>query len=113
MSRQRSAFTVIKVLVVTANIALLTGLVAVVLYGGMRGTGMPSPSQPIAPSESLSDEDRQLIEKQKICLVSGQPLDSMGDPYRFEVEGKTVFVCCKGCTSALRKDPAKYLEKLK
>ena len=117
MSRQRFAFTLIQVLAVTASIALLTGFVAVVLYGGTRSTDVaspiPSPATPIAPANSLSDEDRQLVEKQKTCPVSGQPLDSMGEPYRAEVEGKTVFVCCKGCTSALKKDPAKYLEKLK
>ena len=45
--------------------------------------------------------------------VRGEPLDSMGGPVRVELEGKVVFVCCKGCINSLRKDPAKYLEKLK
>ncbi len=119
MSRQRSAFTVIQVLAVIASFVLLTGFTAVVWYGSMRSTDVPpptpasSPTPAVAPSKTISDEDRQLIDKQKICPVSGEPLESMHEPYRAEVDGKPVFVCCKSCTSALKKDPAKYLEKLK
>jgi hypothetical protein len=40
-------------------------------------------------------------------------LDSMGGPVRVEVAGRVVFVCYEGCIKPLRKDPAKYLGKLK
>jgi membrane fusion protein, copper/silver efflux system len=60
----------------------------------------------------LSAEDRALAEKQKVCPVTGEVLGAMGTPPALTVEGRKVFLCCKGCESALRKDPAKYLAKL-
>jgi Cu(I)/Ag(I) efflux system membrane fusion protein len=53
-----------------------------------------------------------LAAKQKICPVTGEPLDAMGGPVRVVIEGRVVFICCKGCEGPLRKDPAKYLSKL-
>ncbi len=69
-----------------------------------------------APSEKptgLSAEDRALIEKQKTCPVTGEPLGSMGEPVKVVVKGQTVFLCCAGCEAAIKKDPDKYLAKLK
>jgi membrane fusion protein, copper/silver efflux system len=60
----------------------------------------------------LSAEDRALAEKQKVCPVTGEALGAMGTPQSLTVEGRKVFLCCKGCESALRKDPARYLAKL-
>src|SRR5205085_434526 len=51
--------------------------------------------------ESLSTADRALAIEQKLCPVTGKPLGSMGTPPRVVVAGKTVFLCCKGCESAL------------
>jgi hypothetical protein len=56
--------------------------------------------------------DRALAEIQKTCPVTGKPLGSMGVPQRVEVDGRTVFVCCEGCTSALQAEPARYLSRL-
>lgn len=62
----------------------------------------------------LSDEDRALTEKQKICPVGDGLLGSMGAPYKTTLEdGTVVFLCCKGCEETLKKDPEKYLAKLK
>lgn len=60
----------------------------------------------------LSPEDRQLAQKQKVCPVSGDPLGSMGKPYKVTVQGRDVLLCCQGCKSALEKNPEKYLAKL-
>ena len=60
----------------------------------------------------LSPEDQKLARKQKVCPVSGDPLGSMGKPYKVTVEGRDVFLCCPGCESALKKNPKKYLAKL-
>lgn len=71
-----------------------------------------SPSK-LGPSEgTLSQLDRTLAARQKVCPVTGQPLDSMGGPVRLEVAGRTVFICCKGCEGPLRKNPGKYLSKI-
>jgi hypothetical protein len=82
---------------------------ATTYFGATRGAGTPAPA---APSTTPAEEDRVLAAKQKICPVTGEPLDSMGGPVRVVVEGRAVFICCKGCEGALRKDPAKYLSKL-
>jgi YHS domain-containing protein len=60
----------------------------------------------------LSPEDRAAAEKQKTCPVSGDPLGSMGAPYKVTVEGRDVFLCCAGCEDAIKEDPEKYLAKL-
>jgi Cu(I)/Ag(I) efflux system membrane fusion protein len=60
----------------------------------------------------LSPADRALAEKQQVCLVSDEPLGSMGTPIKAEVQGRTVFLCCEGCQEALQEDPDKYLAKL-
>jgi len=43
------------------------------------------------------------------CAVSGEPLGSMGDPIEHVVGTKLVRLCCKGCTKAVERDPAKVL----
>jgi hypothetical protein len=60
-----------------------------------------------------SADDAALIARQKVCPVTDEPLGSMGPPVRVVVEGKTVFVCCKGCVADLKHDPKTYLAKLR
>jgi hypothetical protein len=60
----------------------------------------------------LSEADRALAEKQKVCPVSGELLGSMGKPVKLEIKGRTVFLCCGGCEEDLKKDPDKFLAKL-
>lgn len=47
------------------------------------------------------------------CLVSGEKLGGMGDPYVFTHEGTEVKLCCKMCVKKFKKDPETYLAKLK
>jgi YHS domain-containing protein len=56
--------------------------------------------------------DKELIEQQKTCPVSDQPLGSMGKPVKVVVKGRPVFLCCAGCKKAFLADPEKYLKKL-
>ena len=60
----------------------------------------------------LSAADRALAEKQQVCPVSGQPLGSMGKPYKVTVKGQEVFLCCQGCEGEIKENPEKYLAKL-
>jgi Cu(I)/Ag(I) efflux system membrane fusion protein len=62
--------------------------------------------------EQLSDHDRQLAERQRVCPVADLPLGSMGVPPKVEIDGQTVFICCEGCRSALLRNTQKYLRKL-
>ncbi len=83
-------------------------------FGAAGHSAAPAPAPPPpSPPSGLSAEDRELVKKQQICPVTEQPLGSMGEPVRVVVEGRVVFVCCEGCIPALRKDPAKYLARLR
>jgi hypothetical protein len=46
------------------------------------------------------------------CLVSGEKLGEMGDPYVLIRKGQEVKLCCKGCLKEFNKDQAGYLKKL-
>ncbi len=46
----------------------------------------------------------------KTCVVSGEKLGEMGDPYVWEYEGREIKFCCKGCVKDFKKEPAKYIK---
>ena len=48
----------------------------------------------------------------KTCIVSGEKLGEMGDPYVFTYKGQEIKFCCKGCLKDFNKEPEKYLTKL-
>lgn len=73
----------------------------------------------IAEIKSLPDAmDQREALAQKGCPVGeeeeGKPnhLGSMGKPIKQVIDGKTVYLCCKGCIDELKKNPEKYLSKL-
>ena len=93
------------------------------LEGGVpAGVGARSrSSQPSAsiriPSEMkgvalLPPSEQEAALRQRICPVTQEPLGSMGKPLRVSVAGRSVFVCCQGCVSALQRNPQKYLQNL-
>jgi hypothetical protein len=94
-------------------------------YFGAGRSAAPEPREapstaPAAPADDkiaraldrLAPQERELARRQRVCPVTGEPLGSMGTPPVVVVEGRTVFLCCKGCEAELRKQPAKYLAKL-
>ena len=61
----------------------------------------------------LSKADRALAMTQKYCpVLDGSRLGSMGVPIKFELEGQTIFVCCKACIKPARDNPAEILRKV-
>ena len=46
------------------------------------------------------------------CVVSGEKLGEMGEPYVSTHQGTEVKLCCEQCKAKFDKDPAKYMEKL-
>ncbi len=52
------------------------------------------------------------IMNQKVCPVSEQPLGSMGKAIPVTIGDQTLYVCCAGCTDAIKANPAKYFAKL-
>lgn len=47
------------------------------------------------------------------CVVSGEKLGEMGEPYVHVHEGTTVKFCCKACLKDFNEDPAKYIAMIK
>jgi hypothetical protein len=88
--------------------------VAASYFGAGRTPGATAASgdATAATAGPLTAADLALAARQKVCPVTDEPLDSMGGPVKLVVNGHTVFVCCKACEPALRKDPQKYLAKL-
>lgn len=102
-------------------------VVAILLIAGCSGdSSSKSASQPGASAENhtsnntipeglalLSDAERAQAVKQRICPVSDEPLGSMGKPPKVTINGHDVYLCCAGCEEEMRKNPDKYLAKLK
>jgi hypothetical protein len=74
-------------------------------------------------AKSASAVDAELIARArasyplKTCLVSDEPLGSMGEPagYVHRAPGqpaRVIFVCCAGCIDDFKANPAKFLPKL-
>ena len=49
----------------------------------------------------------------KTCIVSDNKLGSMGDEQRLVHNGQEVKFCCKPCIAKFKKNPEKYLPKLR
>ena len=47
-----------------------------------------------------------------VCIVSGEPLGSMGDPVVLVHEGQEIKFCCDSCQPKFEANPEKYLSKL-
>lgn len=72
-----------------------------------------TPTGETATHEAFSSAEGAQVARQKVCPVTGKELGSMGTPVRVTVAGQDVFLCCDGCEAALRKNPEKYLSRLK
>lgn len=67
----------------------LIAWVAIVLVGVL--------AQSVEADDRATNTDDLLIQAQRICPVTGKKLGSMGRPVKAEVNGATVFLCCKSC----------------
>ena len=45
----------------------------------------------------LSPADRESVERQKTCPITGLALGSMGAPLKVETGDRTLWICCEGC----------------
>lgn len=77
------------------------------------GDAVAAASEEVRPGVfKVTAADRPFVEAQKLCPVMDEPLGGMGDPYRVDVEGHAVYICCPGCAKKLQADPQVYLQKL-
>lgn len=69
----------------------------------MSGTACAKDRVPNTQAKGQADK------RQTACPVMGGEINTN---LFVDVEGKRVYVCCKGCIGAIKKDPAKYVGKL-
>jgi len=48
----------------------------------------------------------------KTCVVSGEKLGEMGEPYVYKYKDREIKFCCKDCLKDFNKNPAKYIKKI-
>lgn len=60
----------------------------------------------------LPMNERMAIEAQKYCAIANTNLlGAMGKPFKLEIKGKSVYLCCGGCSTKAIADPAGTLTK--
>jgi len=98
---------------ITLTAALTLGLTA--CSESNEATAPPAPDTEAAPVETADEATQAAAEAAyplDTCAVSGEKLGSMGDPVVLTIDNRTVKLCCSGCESQLREEPAKYLAML-
>lgn len=66
-----------------------------------------------AAMAKLPAADFPLAEAQLLCPIhEGSRLGSMGTPVKLMLDGKPVFLCCKGCEDSARENPKATLAKI-
>lgn len=71
----------------------------------------------LGSSVGLLAADKKAEKKAKpyplnLCVVSGEKLDSMGEPFVFAHDGREVKLCCKDCKKDFDKNTAKFVAKI-
>lgn len=62
-------------------------------------------------TQHAEEEESVAIEVgNKICPVSGESIEAMGEPVQVELNGKIYDLCCKMCAKSFKKDPEKYIK---
>lgn len=71
-----------------------------------------------SPARYLAILNQVIIKSQRAkyprdtCVVSGEKLGSMGNPFEVVLANRLVRLCCKGCVKRLRRESLKYLAEL-
>ena len=92
-------------------------LSAALLAGLVPAFGLAAEEKKSPPAESEVITKARANYPLKTCLVSDEPLGSMGEAvaYVHKSAGKpdrVIFVCCEGCIDDFKADPAKFLKKV-
>lgn len=70
------------------------------------------------PEPTLKKLDASVVQQQRehyplqTCVVSGEELGSMGEPYEVVIGNRLVRLCCRSCEKELRAKPLEYLPAL-
>ncbi|MHB1035106.1 MAG: hypothetical protein ACYC35_19795 [Pirellulales bacterium] len=71
-----------------------------------------SNAKPRVSLAALDASDQAGVARQKLCPVSGERLGGMGEPVKVLIDGRPLYLCCKGCLAKVQGDPEAYLRKV-
>ena len=66
----------------------------------------------IAAVKELPEAEQTVASQQGVCPVSTEHLGSMGKPVKVTAEGRTFYLCCKGCEDKVKSDPKTVIANL-
>jgi YHS domain-containing protein len=72
--------------------------------------GNTPPAASAAEADVKAPGEAKVGEKTR-CPVSGEVFTVAADSPKVDVDGKTYYLCCSGCTEKFKADPKKYLTK--
>ncbi len=102
---------IMKSLIVSgAALVSAVGLLAVYpanVYGG--GDDMEASRAPDAPKAVAAAGQTKELKFQTTCPVMGGAINKA---VYVDHDGKRIYLCCKGCVDAVKKEPAKYIKAL-
>jgi YHS domain-containing protein len=76
------------------------------------GCGQP-PAGPDRPGTPVAEKDTvPLALPGGLCVVSSEPLDSMGGPFEYQHKEHTILFCCEHCVPEFDRHSEKYLAAL-
>lgn len=84
-------------------------VISVVMVGTLMTFSLRADAQAKAESGKSEKTPAVTVKNQTTCPVMG---GSINKSIYVDHDGKRIYMCCKGCEGALKKDPAKYVKKL-
>ena len=67
----------------------------------------------LVSTQTVPSDPAAAIKRQDVCPVTGAKLGSMGAPISVQAAGQTVYLCCAGCEGAIKRDPEKYVQRMR
>ena len=77
-----------------------------------KTAAVPLTEDEIKEIKTLPADEQAAALKQAKCPVSDEALGSMGTPIKVVAEGKTFYICCKGCVKEVEANPKEIVAKL-
>lgn len=69
----------------------------------------PDAPAPLDPATALPNDGTRVVGDVTRCPVSGKTFAVSDKSPKVELEGKTYYMCCKGCVDKFKAEPEKYL----
>ncbi len=74
-----------------------------------QGADVEVKQEDAVTDEKVDEPTSEAVEVgNKLCPVSGEPVEEMGVPFKLEHNGKIYNLCCPMCVKEFKADPEKY-----